>query len=100
MTPSANFADIIKSVENEYDYIIIDTPPVGVVTDAAVLSKFADGVIMVVGQGLAKQQQIDKAKTSLENVKANVIGAVLNNYDASIDNKNANIESYSYYGGE
>ena len=96
----SNFADIIKSVENEYDYIIIDAPPVGVVTDAAVLSKFADGVIMVVGQGLAKQQQIDKAKTSLENVKANVIGAVLNNYDASIDNKNANIESYYYYGGE
>lgn len=96
----SNFADIIKSVENDYDFIIIDTAPVGVVTDAAVLSQFVDGVVMVVGQGLANQQQINKAKVSLANVKANVIGAVLNNYDVSIDNKNANIETYYYYGRE
>lgn len=96
----SNFADIIKSVEKDYDYIIIDTAPVGVVTDAAVLSQFVDGVIMVVGQGLANQQQINKARTSLENVKANVIGAVLNNYDVSIDNKNTNLETYYYYGSE
>lgn len=96
----SNFADIIKSVENEYDYIIIDTPPVGVVTDAAVLSQFVDGVILVVGQGLANQQQINKAKTSLSNVKANVIGAVLNNYNVAIDTKNSDIETYYYYGRE
>lgn len=96
----SNLGDILQSVEKDYDYIIIDTAPVGVVTDAAVLSQFVDGVVLVVGQGLANQQQITKAKTSLANVKANVIGAVLNNYDVGIDNKNADIETYYYYGRE
>lgn len=96
----SNFSDIIKSVEKDYDYIIIDSAPVGVVTDAAVISQYVDGVVMVVGQGLANQQQINKAKINLQNVNANVIGAILNNYDVSIDNKNADIQTYYYYGKE
>lgn len=94
---SSNFKSLLLSLYNSYDYIIIDTPPVGVVADASVISQASDCVIMVVGQGISTQEYLIKAKKNLENIKANVIGAVLNNYDISVDYKARNSDYY-YYG--
>lgn len=91
-------ASILEYLETKYDYVICDTPPVSFVTDAAELSQHCDGVIMVVGQGLATQDQVLAAKSNLDKVKANIIGAVLNNYDASLNHK-AVSSDYGYYYG-
>ncbi|MCU9816170.1 hypothetical protein [Paraclostridium sp. AKS73] len=71
------FIDVLRDY---YDYIFIDTPPIGIIMDAGVLANYADGTILVVG---AKDVETERAKISkerLEKVKANVIGAVLNKY--------------------
>lgn len=96
---SRKMSEILKYLETKYDYIICDTPPVSVVTDAAELSQSADGVIMLVSQGMAAQQQVLNAKANLEKVGANILGAVLNNFDVSLSNQSATGDyNYHYYG--
>ncbi|MBQ6510069.1 MAG: CpsD/CapB family tyrosine-protein kinase [Flexilinea sp.] len=80
---SSAMKDIVAGFESYYDYLIFDTPPVGIVTDAAVLSMITDGVIFVIRQKFAALDQIRLAKANLEAVKAHIIGSVLNDYDVS-----------------
>lgn len=87
---------LIESLSSQYDYIIFDTPPVSVVTDAAVLSKLTDGVIFVIRQNYATIETAQLAKRNLENVGATVIGSVLNNFKADKSN-NANYQHYKRY---
>jgi len=69
--------------EESYEYIIIDTPPVLMVTDAQILSKYADGTVLVVASGEADKEAIKKAKELLEKVGAHILGVVLNKLDTS-----------------
>lgn len=93
MLESKKMRDFLEDVSDYYDYIFIDTPPIGIIMDAGVLANDADGTILVVG---AKDVETERAKISkerLEKVKANVIGAVLNKYIE----KNGSYGYYSYY---
>ena len=78
---SARMAKMLDSLSEQYDYIIMDTPPASVVTDAAVLSALADGVIFVVSHANATIESAQLAKKNLEAANANIIGAVLNGFD-------------------
>ncbi len=78
-----------------YDFIIFDTPPVGVVTDAAVLSMVTDGVIFVIRQKYASLDQIKLAKSNLDAVKADIIGTVLNDYNTARASKSSH-PGYKY----
>lgn len=89
--------EIIDELADEYDYIICDTPPASVVTDASVLSKHCDGIIMVVGQGKTKEEVAHRALESLKQSGTKIIGAVLNDYDARKDSKNTMQENAYYY---
>lgn len=89
---SAKMGEVIEEMAAYYDYVIFDTPPVSVVTDAAVLSRYTDGVILVVRQDHAHIDQIQLAKKNLETVGANIIGAVLNDFDAK-----ATVRESGYY---
>ena len=80
---SSMVRDAVEFLQTQYDYLIFDTPPVGIVTDAAVLSAVTDGVIFVIRQRLAAMDQIRLAKANLDSVKADIIGAILNDYDVS-----------------
>ena len=80
---SSAMKDLIDQLSSQYDYMIFDTPPVGIVTDAAVLSMITDGVIFVIRQKLAAMDQIRLAKANLDAVKADIIGSILNDYDIS-----------------
>ena len=92
---SEKMKELIDSLSEKYDYILFDTPPVSVVTDAAVLSRYMDGVIMVVRQG---HVTIDTAKLAMKNlqaVNAHIIGAILNDFDTKTVGK-ASGYYYSY----
>lgn len=94
---STVFKEMIEELSSKYDYIIFDTPPVGIVTDAAVLSMITDGVIFVIRQKFAALDQIRLAKSNLEAVKADIIGTVLNDYDAAgTTKKGGYYYNYSY----
>lgn len=72
------FIDLLKE---KYDYIILDTPPVGLVTDAQILSKYADECILVISAGSTDRCIIARAKELLQIVNAKLLGVVLNRVD-------------------
>ena len=81
---------LIQELSKKYDYILFDAPPVIAVTDAQLLSQYIDCVLLVVSSGKTNKELAIRAKALLENVKANVIGVVLNNKEITGD-------SYYYY---
>ena len=86
--------DALKQV---YDYIIVDTPPVSVVTDAAVLCKYTDGAILVVRPGITTIEGAQLSKKNLESVNARILGVVMNGYNAKkAGKKDGYYYSYSY----
>ena len=87
---------LIQNLKKDFEYIFIDTPPVVPVTDAAIMSNYVDGVILVCASGVIEIELAQKAKESLENVNANILGVVLN----KINIKNDKYSSYYYYYGE
>ena len=72
---------LVKGAESHYDYIIFDTPPVGVITDAAALSLMCDGVLYVVRHKFANRRQVHSAMKKLKMVEGKILGTVLTQYD-------------------
>lgn len=91
---SENFYMVLERLKMHYDRIIIDTPPVHPVSDALVLSSVVDGVIFVVKAGDTPTSLVARTLKRLRDVRAPIMGAVLNQVDIS---KNRYSE---YYGGE
>ena len=83
MLSSKKIRDFIKSLREYYDYIFIDAPPIGIVTDAGIISTYTDGCIFVVGAGDADIEMAKVSKERLEKVGANILGVVLNKFEAS-----------------
>ncbi|HSW39068.1 MAG TPA: CpsD/CapB family tyrosine-protein kinase, partial [Acidobacteriota bacterium] len=64
-----------------YDHIVIDTPPVMAVADARIIGTLVDGVILVIKGGEAPKEAVKRAARLLRDVRAHIIGAILNNVD-------------------
>jgi capsular exopolysaccharide synthesis family protein len=77
------FKDLIARLSKQYDKILLDSPPIGAVADAVVLSTQVDGVLMVLKAGQTHRETARRAIRSLNDVKARVFGAILNDIDAS-----------------
>ena len=75
---SNRMQEFLNTAREEYDYVLVDTPPVMPVTDAAVLSSKTDGVMLVIASGEDKPELVKAAKTRLEQAGANIIGCILN----------------------
>lgn len=75
---SEKMRNLIKELEQHYDIILFDSPPIGLFTDAAVLSTIVDGVIMVCAAGKTQREDIAKSIDSLKKVNANLLGFVFN----------------------
>ncbi|HEY8459665.1 MAG TPA: polysaccharide biosynthesis tyrosine autokinase, partial [Blastocatellia bacterium] len=69
---------LLEQLSNQYDYILIDSPPLGYVTDAVILSTMVDGVVLVARGGKSKREDVHRAKYDLLNVGARILGVVLN----------------------
>lgn len=69
---------LLDMLKQKYDYIIVDLPPVGAVSDALIVSKLTDGVIVVVRQDYADKRMLDDAVRQLQFHEANIIGFVMN----------------------
>lgn len=75
---SHRMREFVEALKQNFDYIIMDTPPVGVVTDAQVLSTLCDGCIFVVAAGESEKEDTIKAKNLLKIVNAKILGVCLN----------------------
>ncbi|MCL4534076.1 MAG: CpsD/CapB family tyrosine-protein kinase [Bacteroidetes bacterium] len=73
---------IVETLKAEADFVLFDCSPIVAVTDAAVLARRVDGVLLIVSAGRTKREHAARAKAQLEKVNANIIGVVLNNVKA------------------
>ena len=83
------FRELLAEVRGYYDYIIIDTPPVGSVIDAAIIAKESDGAVLVIESERVSYKVAQKSMEQLEKTGCKILGAVLNK---------VNIEKNKYYG--
>ena len=74
---SRKFQRFIDEMRDQYDTIILDSPPLLAVTDAQILTTLSDGTVVVVQHGVTKKDEISQAKDLLEKVKGNILGVVL-----------------------
>lgn len=87
---SEMMSDFLKEVSQHFDYIIIDTPPINVVSDALPVIRESDGVVMVVRSNSSTHPELQKALDSLKFIDAKILGFVLN-YESESKSK------YGYY---
>jgi non-specific protein-tyrosine kinase len=88
---SQRMGELLALLRSKAEYVLIDTPPIIAVTDAAVLAPKVDGVLLVINAGKTKRDLAVKARDMLRQVNANILGVVLNN--AQVDKS-----AYAYYG--
>lgn len=97
MLATDKMASLLKAAREAFDYVIVDTPPVSVVTDAAVLSRLVDGAVLVVRPGVTTIQGAQLSKKNLESVDAHILGVILNGYNAKrTGKKDGYYYSYTY----
>ena len=89
---SIKVKQLFSQLKESYDFLIIDSPPVTVVTDAAILSQYTDGILFVVRQRRVTFEQARQAKRHLNTIDANILGVVINDFSYKYIDK-----SYSYY---
>ena len=91
---SERFKTVLKRLTTRFDYVILDSPPVLAVTDAAVLSTLVDGVVMVTRAFQTRKELAQHALRRLTDVGAHVAGVVLNAVNLTKDEYKY---SYQYY---
>ncbi|VMV13505.1 capsular polysaccharide biosynthesis protein Cps14D [Streptococcus pneumoniae] len=92
-----NFNDMIETLRKYFDYIIVDTAPIGIVIDAAIITQKCDASILVTATGEVNKRDVLKAKQQLEQTGKLFLGVVLNKLDISVD-KYGVYGSYGNYG--
>ena len=81
MLASTHMRDLLTSLEPDFDYMIIDTPPVLSVTDAVLLSKLADSTLLVIRAGVTSKAALRRVYDVLAQVDAHIMGVILNAAD-------------------
>ena len=95
MLGSARMYDAIRSLRGQYDFVILDSPPVLAATDAVVLGRVTDGVVLVVKGQDTPRDLVRRARDQLVQAHARLIGAVVNN----VDRHWGDFYFYKKYGG-
>lgn len=91
--------DFLNGISKDFDYIIIDTPPLNVVSDALPLIRESDGIVLVVRDNQTTHPELQKALSSLEFIDAKILGFVVNFVESKAGKGNgASYDSYNYGG--
>lgn len=77
-----HFSGLVEAARSAYDYIIIDTPPVGSVVDGVIVAKQCDGVALVLEYGTIRYKFAQKVKEQIEMAGCKILGVVLNKVDS------------------
>jgi len=98
---SARFQALMQSLGDQFDYVIADAPPIGIVIDAAQIAKYCDGTLLVVGYNTVRRQELLDAKAQIAQTGCPILGTVINmvEYDGFLSRKYGYKSYYSdgYY---
>lgn len=89
------FEAVLRELETRFDRVILDSPPLQAVTDAVVLSRRVDGVVMVVRAGKTLRDDLKRSSRQIRAVGGSIFGTIVNEFDAA---SRQGYYSYSYYG--
>lgn len=95
---SERMRELLQEAREIYDYVLIDTPPVMPVTDALIVSRFVDGMILVIASAEIKVEMARDVKNQLINAGANILGVVLNKVRS--EHHGYGYGYYYYYGSK
>ena len=87
---------VFEEIREYYNYILIDTPPIGTVIDAAVIGRCCDGAVFLIEPGNVRYRDAQKAFKQLERSGCRILGAVMNKIDTSDDKYYSSY--YKHYG--
>ncbi len=90
---SPRMEKLLERLKEQFDYIVIDLPPVNLVSDAIAISRFISGMIVVVRQGYAEKKELDRCMKQLELSDVNVLGCVM----TYAGGRNGSYKNYKYY---
>lgn len=74
---------LLERAERDYDYVFVDTPPVGALIEGAIIAKYCDGVILVIRSGAVSYKRVQQVKRQVEKSGCRILGAVLNMVNSS-----------------
>ena len=94
---SENFSTMIDTLRKYFDYIIVDTAPIGIVIDAAIITQKCDASVLVTAAGEVNRKDVQKAKGQLEQTNKPFLGVVLNKFNTSAE-KYGSYGEYGSYG--
>ena len=94
---SENFSTMIDTLRKYFDYIIVDTAPIGIVIDAAIITQKCDASVLVTAVGEVNRKDVQKAKGQLEQTNKPFLGVVLNKFNTSAE-KYGSYGEYGSYG--
>jgi capsular exopolysaccharide synthesis family protein len=94
---SGAFSRLLKEMSEHFDVVVLDSPPVGVVIDAAILGPQVDGAIMVAKSGRTSRDALSHSLRQMRDVGSNMLGCVLNDIDLS---RHSDYGGYYYYRGD
>lgn len=86
--------ELIAQLRRRFDYVVIDTPPLLPVTDAAVVSKLVDGAVLVVGASVVRREHVQRSLEMLQTVGARTLGLIVNR--APTGGRDAYAYAYGY----
>ncbi|CAN5187951.1 exopolysaccharide regulatory tyrosine autokinase VpsO [soil metagenome] len=92
---SQRFETVIAELGKRFDRIILDSPPLQVVTDGVVLSKHADGMILIVKAGQTLREELKRSARHVRNVRGTIFGVIVNGIEPD---SRSGYSYYSYYG--
>lgn len=95
---STLFEDTIKSFRDIYDYVLIDSAPLGLVVDAAIIAKYCDGAVLLIETNSVKYRFAQDVKEKLEATGCPLLGVVLNKVDRAKSGKYYGKYYKKYYG--
>ncbi len=90
---SLEFDKLLSELKDNYDYVIVDTPPINLVSDALTISQKCDGILLIVRTSVTTYEAFKKTLSSAEKLKINVLGSVMN----GVGSRNDKYYSYNKY---
>ncbi|MDB9541449.1 GumC family protein [Anabaenopsis arnoldii] len=94
---SRRMEELVKQASQDYDYVIIDTPPLRLIADATIIGKIADGILLVSRPGVVDSDAIRTTKALLVNSQLPVLGMVVNGISSNSSYYYNNYYHYSHY---